>query len=131
MRAIITLFWANPGTVPPPGVETLPDGRTWWCCTLLDYSHPEELAIRAAHAPPYVLGSGWSQGWTPVLAPPKRWSGARKAQTRRRNLRRRLEAAVPLFAGQFEAEELARRPGYFDAQTIEAENVRSAQEKNR
>ncbi|GAB31563.1 hypothetical protein APS_2165 [Acetobacter pasteurianus subsp. pasteurianus LMG 1262 = NBRC 106471] len=56
-----------------------------------------------------------------MLDPPKRWSGTRKAAARHRNLRRRLEKAVPLFADQFEEQELQRRPDYFDADSIERE----------
>ncbi|MBB2199738.1 hypothetical protein HLH44_20295 [Gluconacetobacter sp. 1c LMG 22058] len=52
---------------------------------------------------------------------PKRWSGERKAAARRRNLRRRLERSMPLFAEQLEREELAKRPAYFDAKSIEGE----------
>jgi len=131
MRATIRLFWSNPNTAPPPDAETLPDGRTWWCCTLLEYTHTEDNAIRDEHAPADIPGSGWSQGWEAILPPPKRWSGERKAQTRRRNLRRRLEAKMPLFADQLEAEELERRSDYFDARSIEANNARLAKERCR
>ncbi|ATJ92918.1 hypothetical protein HK16_17325 [Acetobacter senegalensis] len=56
-----------------------------------------------------------------MLDPPKRWSGTRKVAARRRNLRRRLEKAVPLFADQFEKQELQRRPDYFDPASIDRE----------
>ncbi|MBB2164544.1 hypothetical protein HLH26_08315 [Gluconacetobacter sp. 1b LMG 1731] len=59
-----------------------------------------------------------------MLDAPRRWSGERKAAARRRNLRRRLDRAVPLFADQLEADELARRPAYFDASSIEDEERR-------
>lgn len=120
-RAILTVFWANPFTQPPTSVDTLSDGRTLWACTVLDRA--QERAVIAAYAPQIVPGSGWSHGWSPVLDAPKRWSGARKAATRRRNLRDRLQKAVPLFADQLEAEELARRPGYFDADAIAAQDA--------
>ena len=43
----------------------------------------------------------------------KRWSDDRKADTRRRNLVRRLEATAPLFADELAERELSARPGYF------------------
>lgn len=48
-----------------------------------------------------------------ALEPVKRWSEERRATTRRRNLARRVANAVPLFAEEFEARELAARPEYF------------------
>ena len=119
MRAVITVFWGNPCTVPPPDIPTLDDGRTRWSCTILAAADTE--AVRAMHAPAVRPGLGWSHGWSPLTEAPKRWSGERKAAARRRNLRRRLERSMPLFAEQLEREELAKRPAYFDAKSIEGE----------
>lgn len=123
MRAILRIFWGNPNTRPPADTPTLPDGRTLWACTVLDRC--AERAVREQEAPQVAPGSGWCHGWEAMLPPPKRWSGRRKAATRRRNLRRRLEKAVPLFADQYEAEALAARPAYFDADAIEAADSES------
>ncbi|WP_240554549.1 hypothetical protein [Acetobacter cibinongensis] len=119
MRALVSVFWANPNTMPPPTSDTLPDGKSLWLCTILDWSVEREIISH--YAPRVRPGSGWSHGWSPLLDPPKRWSGTRKAAARRRNLRRRLEKAVPLFADQFEEQELQRRPDYFDPDSIERE----------
>ena len=127
MRAVITVFWGNPCTIPPPDIPTLDDGRTRWACTLLAAGDSE--AVRATHAPTVRPGLGWCHGWSSLAHAPRRWSGERKAAARRRNLRRRLERSIPLFADQMEAEELAKRPGYFDARSIEDED-RSRDERN-
>jgi hypothetical protein len=121
-RAVLSVAWGNPCSSPPSDVETLPDGRTLWACTVLDRAVEED--IRAANAPGVAPGSGWCHRWSEVPRPVKPWSGERKAATRRRNLRARLDKAVPLFADQLEAEEIARRPGYFDPAAIEAADAR-------
>ncbi|WP_395678729.1 theronine dehydrogenase [Inquilinus sp.] len=62
----------------------------------------------------HVLGGGYAIGIDFLDPKPiRRWSQDAKAAARRRNLRRRLETAAPLFADLFEADELARRPDYF------------------
>lgn len=62
----------------------------------------------------WVPGAGYCVSWQLVTQQPiRRWSTEAKAAARRRNLRRRLEKKVPLFADMFEQAELARRPGYF------------------
>ncbi|EBS1405108.1 theronine dehydrogenase [Salmonella enterica] len=43
----------------------------------------------------------------------RRWSEARKAAARRRNMERRVKRIAPLFAGELIARELAKRPDYF------------------
>lgn len=118
----MSVFWANPNTMPPSQSDTLPDGRSLWLCTILDRGVEREIISQ--YAPRVRPGSGWSHGWSPLLDLPKRWSGPRKAAARRRNLRKRLEKAVPLFADQFEEQELQRRPDYFDADSIEREQSR-------
>ncbi len=77
------------------------------------------LVPRGTPCPPEVLelwvpGAGYSIGWELVTQQPiRRWSTEAKAKARRRNLRKRLDKKVPLFADMFEQEELARRPDYF------------------
>ena len=58
-------------------------------------------------------GCGYAHGWTPILLPPRRLPPATKGRLRRRSLRRRLEARLPLLAGLLEQAEVTRRPGYF------------------
>ncbi|WP_245274509.1 theronine dehydrogenase [Mesorhizobium sp. L2C066B000] len=61
-----------------------------------------------------MAGGGYSIGWELVTQQPiRRWSPEAKAKARRRNMRKRLEKKVPLFADMFEQDELARRPDYF------------------
>lgn len=116
--AIISVLWSNPTTSPPKEVETLEDGRTLWACTILDLSQGYEKSIRNKYGPSVIPGCGWSPCWSPVVGEVRRWSPEKKAQARKRNLRRRLEKQVPLFADHYEAEELARRPSYFDPAAI-------------
>ena len=118
IRCIVSIAWGNPYTAPPAGTDTLPDGRTLWACSILDRAHEKEIC--AEYQPEYELGSGWGSRWSLVASEPKRWSGARKAQMRRRNLRARLDKRVPLLADLLEAQEIERRPHYFDAAAIDA-----------
>ncbi|ARW11945.1 hypothetical protein [Acetobacter sp. DmW_136] len=121
-QALVSVFWANPNTMPPSESDTLPDGRSLWLCTVLDRRVEREIIFQ--YAPRVRPGSGWSYGWSPLLDPPQRWSGKRKADARRRNLRKRLEKTVPLFADQFEEQELRRRPDYFDPDSIDRKQLR-------
>ncbi|GEL54822.1 hypothetical protein [Asaia bogorensis] len=117
-RSIVRIFWSSPNTQPPEGSETLPDGRTLWACTVLDRAYEREIV--AEHAPRVKPGCGWCHGWSAYYPPVTRWSPERKANTRRRRLRARLERQVPLLADMEEADELSRRPSYFSASGIEA-----------
>ena len=109
--AVISTRWGNPYTTPP---DDLP--RILWAATIFD--HADERQIRAEHAPDTTPGDVWSPCWTAFPKPIKRWAPERKAATRRANLRKRLDKKAPLFADQLFADELARRPDYFDAAAI-------------
>lgn len=115
--SILSVAWRNGTIAPPPDMDTL-DGRTLWSCTVLDRSF--ERQIKAEHCPSYPLGSGWCFCWTSKGPPPKVWAPERKAKFRRANLRRRLEKKFPLFADLFEADEIERRPNYFNPDAIAA-----------
>ncbi len=95
-RSSLSVSWRNRYTTPPAGTDVLEDGRTIWACTVLDRAFENE--IRAVYAPDFAPGSGWSSGWSAINPAPARWSGVRKAQMRRRNLRARLDKRVPLLA---------------------------------
>lgn len=100
-----SLAWRNPYT-QPPGPRVLK-------AMLVPRGAPCPVEIMDL----WVPGGGYCVSWELVTQKPiRRWSTEAKARTRRRNLRKRLEKKVPLFADQFEAEELARRPGYFAAE---------------
>lgn len=99
------LSWGNPHTEPPAGQ---PRHKGAVLVQRGEPCPPDLLALK-------VPGDGYMLGWELVTQKPiRRWSPEAKARTRRRNLRARLERAVPLFADIIEKEELARRPGYFD-----------------
>jgi hypothetical protein len=97
-----SLRWGNPHTRPPG-----------------DLVLAAAVVTAGADCPPEVSG-GWVPGGGYAITvdfldakPMRRWSQEAKAAARRRNLRRRLENRVPLFADIFAATEIAQRPGYF------------------
>jgi hypothetical protein len=97
-----TLAWRNPSR-EPPGPRVLK-------AMLVPRGAPCPEEIMALWTP----GGGYSIGWELVTQKPiRRWSAEAKAKARRRNLRRRLEKKVPLFADMFEQAELDSRPNYF------------------
>lgn len=102
-----SLRWANPTRPIPDGMPRVKKAM---------------LVTRGTPCPPEILAE-WVAGglyavcWELITQRPiKRWSREAKSRARRRNLRKRLENKVPLFADQLEAEELARRPEYFAAE---------------
>jgi len=83
---------------------------------LCDSPHPIPVEIQQASAPgtEFAPGSGWTIGWECIEQRPlRRWSKEARARARQRNLRRRIEKKFPLFAEDFIAAEIARRPEYF------------------
>lgn len=99
-----SLTWRNPYTQPPEGqprtLKAMLVTRGEKC--------PQEIIDL------HVPGGGYCVAWSLVTQKPiRRWSPEAKAATRRRNLRKRLEKKVPLFADMFEEIELAARPDYF------------------
>lgn len=101
-----SIAWGNPNTQPPNGAPRVVRAI---------------LVPRGERYPPefldgYVLGGGYCVRWELVMQRPiRRWSTEAKSAARRRNLRRRLEKRVPLFADMFEQAELAARPTYYAA----------------
>lgn len=81
------------------------------------------IVPRGARCPPEIEalwkpGQGYAICWELVSQkPPRRWSPEAKGRVRRRNLQRRLERKYPLFVEMFIADELARRPSYFDGES--------------
>ena len=105
-RFVLTLFWANPHSSPPPGHERVEWGVCGW--------DRADEAWLLTHTPSWAVpGCGYAQGWQAILPPPRRLPPATKGRLRRRSLRRRLEIKVPLLADLIEQAELIRRPGYF------------------
>ena len=97
-----SLRWGNPHTSPPGDlVLTAAEVAAGAPC-------PPDVSAR------WMPGGGYAICIDFLDAKPiRRWRPEAKAAARRRNLRRRLEMRVPLFADIFAAAEIARRPGYF------------------
>lgn len=108
----LSLAWGNPYTEPPSDIETLSGQlRTRWAFTLLDRAFESEAWRQADDHKP---GDGWVRRIDFVnTQPPRRWSPEAKGRVRRGNLRKRLDAHVPLFAQQIFDAELMSRPDYF------------------
>lgn len=100
--------WHSPYTEPPDGrPRVLSERFVRWPAE--DQRPPADLlAVHAANP-------GYAMYWGAVLPPPApRVSQEGRAKIRQRNLRRRMEARYPMFAEEFIAAELAKRPHYFD-----------------
>ncbi|WP_444452016.1 hypothetical protein ACTTAI_13240 [Rhodobacter capsulatus] len=105
------LCWGNPYTSPPPGVSRIA------MSVLCDRPHPipDEIEQMSGLGTEYGPGSGWTIRWEMIeQRPVRRWSQEARAKVRKNNLRKRMEAKFPLFAEDFIAAEIARRPSYFD-----------------
>ncbi len=108
----LSLGWGNPCTTPPPDIDTLPGlPRVRWALTLLDHTFEADAWTHAGEHKP---GDGWARriGVTRTT-PPRTWTPEAKGRVRRANLRKRLDARIPLFAQELFDAELAARPGYF------------------
>jgi len=114
--AIWSVRWNNPYTDPPGGrprvlIEVYrPEG------------HPEARGIKPPAAVQRVLdehgpGGGYGLHWQPVTLPPKKIPAEKLAIIRRKRLKRRILRKYPLFAEKFIAEELARKPDYYNGIT--------------
>lgn len=104
-----SLAWRNPTRPVPDGLPRV------LLAVLCDRPHPVPSEIDALWRE-MGPGSGWSVGWQLVEQRPiRRWSQEAKARARVRNLRRRMEEKFPLLAEQLIADELARRPSYYEA----------------
>lgn len=104
------LFWGNPCTEPPNGMPRI------IMAILCERPHPIPDAIQQQCRPgtEYAPGTGWTIGWEQIEQRPiRRWSQEARAKVRLKNLRRRMENKFPLFAEDFIADEVARRPEYF------------------
>jgi hypothetical protein len=113
MNVIGTLFsyeWGNPYTQPPEGLRVLAEIFVPGHCSQV----PAEL--RALNV---TLGGGYSLTITHIGEPPKRLGQAALASVRRKRLERRVRAKAPMFADQFIAQELEKKPEYYNGITDE------------
>ena len=103
MSETYSIAWGNPYTDPPAGLARV---------QLATANKAEALALHTW----FGFGSGWAFNVhveTRQPDPRRQWSKERKAKTRKRNLRRRIERKHPLFAESIYQEELQKRPGYY------------------
>lgn len=99
-----SLAWRNPHT-QPPGPRVL----------------HAVLVTRGEKCPQEILdlwspGCGYAVTWELVTQRPiRRWRKEARARVRRKTLERRMTAKFPLFAVEFIAQELEKRPQYYDS----------------
>lgn len=98
--------WNNPYTEPPDGAPRilaeifLPDA--------VDGKPPPEI-----RAIPVTPGGGYSLSIRAISPPSRQLPVQTLARVRRKRLERRVRAKTPLFADEFIAGELARKPDYY------------------
>lgn len=98
--------WNNPYTEPPDGAprvlaEIFVPGA-------IDGKSPPEI-----RAIPVTPGGGYSLSIRAIPPQPRQLPVETLARVRRKRLERRTRAKAPLFAGEFIADELARKPDYY------------------
>jgi len=104
--------WGNPYKDPPEGMGQVlaesfqPVGSEYWS------KHPPE--IDAAYP---GFGKGYCVCWSAICEPPKAMSKEKLSSIRKKRLERRMRAKYPLFADQLIAEEIAKKPDYYDGIT--------------
>lgn len=103
------IAWGNRYTEPPAGAP-----RVLAEVFVVDRRVPAEFAAFR-----WTPGGGYSHFQGHITPPPKELSKETLAAVRRKRLARRVQAKTPLFAEQFIADELARRPEYYDGITDE------------
>lgn len=102
--------WQNHWCEPPDGLPVLlaqqvaetPQGQG-------AIKMPEIESLYAEHKPP----KGYRLVWGSITYPPKRWSQDTRAKIRVNNLIKKMHLKFPLFADEFIAREIARRPSYY------------------
>jgi hypothetical protein len=100
---LYSLAWTNPHT-QPSGPRVL----------------HAVLVTRGEKCPQEILdlwspGCGYAVTWKLVTQRPiRRWSKEARRRVRRKNLERRMTAKFPLFAVVFIAQELEKRPQYYE-----------------
>lgn len=112
----ISLFWHSPYTNPPEGHPRVLLDKVMRESAYRNATDPDVARLKEIHKP----GGGYSWGIAPVKKQKGLpWTKRRKANTRKRNLRKRIEKKYPLFFDQMYAEALARSPEYYQGETVE------------
>lgn len=113
--AKLEVSWKNPYTQPPGGRPRV----IWSACIPWPYEG-EYLDLIPCHR----CENYFACGYGPVLSPdgdtnpPRGWSPEAKARRRIANLRRRIIRKAPLFVEEYLAREIAKKPDYYNAETI-------------
>ena len=107
-----------------------------WALPHLPCPGPRELAAAEVDAgapcPPEVEafwkpGAGYCVSLDFQPAELRRWSTEAKARVRKRNLEKRLQRRVPLFAAELYAREINSRPGYYQGEDFKTKLTESTQ----
>ena len=117
----IRLAWNNPFTEPP---DRMP--RILFNEIVSESDFKSGIPELEELVQDWGLGKGYGIHWSLAESEtPKRktWSKERKRETRRRNLRKRLEKQYPMFADQMFQRELKNSPSYFDGEDVTKDNL--------
>jgi len=112
-----TIQWHSPHTEPP-------DGQPRVKAEMFETTEQRrEREARGERTPPewfrelHKIGDGYCIGVQHISPPPRQLPRETLASVRRKRLRRRIEKKYPLFAEQMIAEEMAKKPAYYDGIT--------------
>lgn len=104
---LFRIEWHNPYTSPPDNAPRI----------LAEYFEPESPS--AARIPaalldvPHTIGGGYGITISHPPPPPRQLSAQSLSRVRQKRAQRRIRAKVPLFADEFVAQELVRKPDYY------------------
>jgi hypothetical protein len=103
------IAWGNPYTEPPDGAPRV----------LAEFFTPGHATQTPAsiRAFPHTLGGGYGLAVTHFTPPIRRQPPQILASIRQKRLRRRIERQAPMFADQLFAQELTRKPEYYQGLT--------------
>lgn len=99
--------WSNPYTEPPSGAPRV----------LAEFFSANESKPPEDFYQLFTIGGGYSVFVQHVPDVIKPLSQKTLAEVRRKRLKRRLNKKYPLFAEQFEQEEIEKNPGYYSGMT--------------
>lgn len=111
LGAVWSIQWGNPYSDPPEGMPRVraevfyPSGH--------EYERKCPPLLAAMTTP----GDGWSLVWQAVASDPKPLSQETLAKVRRKRIERKAQAKYPLFADQIVAEEITKKPDYYQGIT--------------
>lgn len=113
---LFRIEWANPYTEPPDGAPRIL-AEIYLPGATSGKPPPEILTF------PFTPGGGYSLSIRAIHSLPRQLPAQSLARVRRKRLEQRVRAKTPLFADEFIAEEIAKKPDYYNgitAPSIEA-----------